>query len=714
MRNIRDLESTTQGVWAATTGGILFWNRNEESFRQFTNTEGLSQNEATAIEFDNNGNLWIGQSSGVIDIFDVEHGTFDVNTDYKSHDIHDFFPVGDSMYVALDVGVSLYLTDREAVKDTYKNLGPLLEVNTAARSIFVDGQELWVATGQGVAKTLLSLPNLQAPGSWTNYTVADGLSSNEVLGFARFQGQIVAALSNGVAMFDGTHWNDITGNIGNRSIRDLQSSTTDNGETLYVATEIGLFAATTPGVWQPVGSSISKVTALEIDPDSRVWLGTSTAGLYEYRASSNQWLHREPDGPATNNITSLAIDHDGSLWCTSGFADLGVAFMVYDGERWRNFSSRDDPAIGNDCRHVQVLQNGERWIGTWGEGITVVKGEIGNFEYSRIDHTQGILAGVAENPAFVVTPFLKQDDAGNVWVSNFVAVNSNVIAVFATTGEWQYFSLGDGIVGPKVQTIEIEKTLSADRIWVGTEEHGVSVIDYNGTLMAKGDDDLTGELSLDDNLLSLNVRSIAQDRDGFMWIGTDQGLNFWFGGRVSSRFGLISDDIRVVKVDPRNNKWIGTAAGISVLSGDDNFSSSHITVENSPLVSNIITDIVINPADGVAWIATTNGLSRFRTPFTAPKADLKFLTGYPNPFRIGGDGDRFVITNLAENSAVKIYTASGKLVKTFPRDAVPGAQVVWDGRDEEDKLVSSGVYIFMAFIEETGQSAVGKVAVVRR
>ncbi|MBC6947609.1 flagellar hook capping protein, partial [candidate division KSB1 bacterium] len=56
----------------------------------------------------------------------------------------------------------------------------------------------------------------------------------------------------------------------------------------------------------------------------------------------------------------------------------------------------------------------------------------------------------------------------------------------------------------------------------------------------------------------------------------------------------------------------------------------------------------------------------------------------------------------------------GELVRSFAREQVPGAQVIWDGRDNDGKLVPSGVYFFMAYIEETGVSKAGKVAVIRR
>jgi hypothetical protein len=249
------------------------------------------------------------------------------------------------------------------------------------------------------------------------------------------------------------------------------------------------------------------------------------------------------------------------------------------------------------------------------------------------------------------------------------------------------------------------------------------VLDYNGTLQNKADDDFSGELDLDDNLLSNRVTSLAQDRDGYIWIGTDKGLNYFFrSGGANDRFcySLISDDVKIVKVDPRNNKWIGTGAGISVLSGEDNCSLTHYTVENSPLVGNFVTSMAFNTKTGDAWLGTTTGLSRFRTPFTEPKPDLSQLSGYPNPFILHdgtatcGTPGGFRITNLAEESAVKIYSVNGDLIRSYSTDQVPGAQVCWDGRDESGKMVPSGVYLFVAFVESTGASAVGKVAVVRR
>jgi ligand-binding sensor domain-containing protein len=740
MRSVRDVVSTSQGVWAATGGGVLLWNKSLQTYRKFTNTEGLRQNQTAAIASDRRGRIWIAlatgtivQPTGLIDIFDPVENTFSHIDDYKDRQIFDFLVKGDSMFIALDIGVSFYRIDREEVKETYKSLGLRLSRETAVNSLFLDGQELWAATDKGIARTSLTFPNLLAPESWTNYAAAEGLPSAIVRGFAKFAQRIVAATDNGVAAFDGQFWSNISGNIANREILQLMTSRENNNEVLYAATPVGIYRSESIGAWTLVGTNLTHVTGMIIDDAGTLWASTSGAGLYEFASNNQTWQLHEPDGPAVNGFNSLTLDDEANLWCTSSVRldpdriPFDGGFQIFDGTRWYNYSTKNLPSFWDDVRSVIILPNGERWFATWGRGVYVFEGEPDNLSLvAHYDAVSGHLSTAREvnDPNFPAIPFLKRDDQGNIWICNYNPVTSNPIAVRMPSDNWVYFSTNDGLRDPLVTVLEIEKTLSADRIWVGTLNHGVSVIDYNGTLTDKTDDDPTGELDLDDNLLSVRVTALAQDRDGFMWIGTDKGLNYWFGGGgANDRFcySLISDDVKAIGVDARNNKWIGTSAGISVLSGEDNCTIlAHYTVENSPLVSNFVTSFAFNPNTGDVWIGTANGISRLRTPYTAPKPDFSQLTGYPNPFLLdeergvcGGQGG-FRITNLAEDSAVKIYNIAGELVRSYPAEMVPGAQVCWDGRNESGNLVPSGVYIFVAFVESSGASGVGKVAVVRR
>jgi ligand-binding sensor domain-containing protein len=743
MRHAVDLVSSPEGVWAATKGGVLLWDINRKTFRKFTNTEGLSQgkrnNEIVAIGRDRRGRIWMAQATGLIDIFDPAQNRFSRIDDYRERErdveIFDFLAKGDSMYIALDIGVSLYLVGRSEVKETYKNLGSRFPRASAATALFIDGRELWAAVDggspqfSGIARTFLDLPNLQAPESWANYTTQEGLPSSVVRGFAKFSQTIIAATENGVAALNGQRWQDISGNIGNKNILQLLTTTEGGKEVLYAATPVGVYRSEAVGSWALMGNNIATITGMTMDDAGTLWISVDGVGLYEFDRTSQSWRLHEPDGPATNNFSSLTFDEDGNLWCTSSSDGL----QIFDGNRWYNYSSKNlrinNVPIANDLRHVAHLANGEHWLGSWGGGIYVVRGNIDALTVTRhLDATSGLLSTAAGtgDPNYPVVRFLKKDDRDIVWLLNYAAANSNALAARSPSDRWMHFSTSDGLRSIEVNVIEIEKRASpdSDRIWIGTQNSGVSVLNYRGTVFNKADDNFRGELDLDDGLLSNRILSLAQDRDGYMWIATDKGLNYWIGEPVEivrPRYGLISDDIKVIGIDPANNKWIGTSGGISVLSGDDNFTIlNHYTVENSFLVSSIITSFAFNPNNGDVWIGTTSGLSRLRTPFTAPKPDLSQLTGYPNPFVLdeetgGCDGKHgFRIINLAEESAVKIFNIAGKLVRSFRNEDVPGAQICWDGRDDSGQLVPSGVYLFVAYIEETGASAVAKVAVIRR
>lgn len=72
-----------------------------------------------------------------------------------------------------------------------------------------------------------------------------------------------------------------------------------------------------------------------------------------------------------------------------------------------------------------------------------------------------------------------------------------------------------------------------------------------------------GAVSLFHGLPSDAVRAIAQDKDGIMWFGTDNGLAKYDGRRVQavSLAGVKSEKIRALKVSADGTLWIGTEAG---------------------------------------------------------------------------------------------------------------------------------------------------------
>jgi len=200
-----------------------------------------------------------------------------------------------------------------------------------------------------------------------------------------------------------------------------------------------------------------------------------------------------------------------------------------------------------------------------------------------------------------------------------------------------------------------------------------------------------------------------------MWIGTEEGINFYVDGLpVQYIRGAIDNFITAIAVDPANNKWFGTRSGISVLSSD-NFTWEYYTVSNSGLVDNGIISILFNERSGDAYIGTSKGLSILKTPFKDPPVSFNEISVYPSPFILDGSGTKLTIENLPLHSTVLIATISGKVIRKLSEEngGVIGTQAFWDGRDEDYNFVSNGIYIIAAGVSGIGHGR-QKIAVIRK
>lgn len=689
-KQIRQFIVADSILWCASNGGVVRLNTALQRFSKYTNTRGLGSNDVTAIERDRQGNIWAAHADGRISKLDYKSDTWQIISDYRGLVVNDLHAVGDSLLVVLNIGVSLYDIVKKEVKETYR-IGN-------SQKLIISEREMWVATREGVKKASLDFPNLMAPSAWTTFRIGQGLPSDAVLDVFSFGGKIYAGTEAGMAYFDGTSF------TGKRYTDTRVTSFTVWEGNLIAALGYGIYKLDESG-WSRLGPVVRNITQALADPSGELWLAASDNGLYKLAQDKASWVNLIPDGPSSNKISGLAIDQDGFLWTSS--SDGGVS--CYDGKKWRLFTKENGTLPSNDYRDIKVDQKNRIWAASWGGGVAIFeKVTRDSIKISFINSSDNILAGIQGAPNYVVVPQIFLDDRGMVWLVNYLANNQRVLAAIDDQGSWAYFSTIDGIRSDQV--ISLAKDASG-RIWVGTSNAGVTVVDFNNTLTNKGDDNLQQGLSREDGLQSNQINSLAMDQDGVMWIGTPEGLNYWFGGQVSVRYNIINDNINCIFVDVRNNKWFGTGGGISLLDSDG-FRWTHYTTSNSLLVSDFVTAIAFNNRTGDVYFGTTNGLSRLETPFTKPANSLAFVSGSPNPFILDRPEVRFNIDNLTDKVSVKIYTPEGHLIKTIPQDQIPGSRAEWDGTNDRGERVASGVYIFFV-TTEAGQSFVGKVAVIR-
>ena len=127
-------------------------------------------------------------------------------------------------------------------------------------------------------------------------------------------------------------------------------------------------------------------------------------------------------------------------------------------------------------------------------------------------------------------------------------------------GLWQSFSVPDGLPSTLVTAILQDRQ---GYLWFGTQSGGVSR--YDGVQFTT----FTTENGLGDNV----VGSIVEDRHGHLWFGTQSGGVSRYDGKEFTTFttndGLADDNVRSIVEDRRGNLWFGTIAGASRYDGNE-------------------------------------------------------------------------------------------------------------------------------------------------
>lgn len=225
------------------------------------------------------------------------------------------------------------------------------------------------------------------------------------------------------------------------------------------------------------------------------------------------------------------------------------------------------------------------------------------------------------------------------------------------------------------------------------------------------------------NLPSSRVNTIAIDRDGTIWIGTNDGIAAVVTARdvftrqvdaytpfnsVGRRI-LLQETVKKIVIDGGNRKWIGTNNGLSLFSPSVDELIQNFTEENSPLPSNEITDLSIDIQRGEIFVLTPKGLLSYQTDSSEPKEDFSSVQIFPNPVRPEYQGT-LTINGLRENSAVKITDTAGRLIYETKAN---GGTASWNLKDSSISRTVSGIYMVFSIAADGSESFVGKLALVR-
>jgi hypothetical protein len=316
------------------------------------------------------------------------------------------------------------------------------------------------------------------------------------------------------------------------------------------------------------------------------------------------------------------------------------------------------------------------------------------------------------------------DSDNKLWVTN--ALVANILSVRKPTGEWRSYNLGDKGTAIDVGGIVIDQE---NQKWLQLRDFALFVFNENNTPDNTSDDKKMKLTSSDGlkNLEATRIASMAVDREGQLWLGTDQGVarifspgNVFTGGDYEAQIIQIEEDgylhpllkteaVTAIAVNGNNEKWLGTdKSGVFLMSADGSTELMHFSESDSPLLSNSILSIEI-ASNGEVYFGTSLGIVSYKDYKVESTSTLDSLHIYPNPVRPGYQGPVY-ISNLVSESNVKVTDVTGALV--WETEA-QGGQVIWDGNNLEGRKVNTGVYLIFVTNTDGSQKKAGKVLFVR-
>jgi len=489
----------------------------------------------------------------------------------------------DLLYVGTYNGMTVY--DGLSVK-TYNYDHGL--PNSFITDVYEDSDGyIWIAFGnKGIVKW-------KSGSVIKHYTEEDGLPSNTINVIRQDKdGNFLIGTSKGLSIFDGKKFDnyDFTDGIGNGFVTDIEvignniwigtgnymkaggRRTHGGGLTLYNGKTFKSFDLSQFSGIDPRTMLINCIT----EYNGTIWIG-AVGGLLKYDGSKFT-IYRQSDGLPSNNINDILVDNNGVWICTNG----GLANFNNGG--FKIITTLDEKSDGLTGLYgttaISKSRDGIYFIG--GAGIRMYDPN----SLRTITTYEGM--PVPNNWTSGITDLLLDKD-GSLWAASLwngiYKINGEIITK-------NYNKENSNLPGNGTINLAFAQDGS---LWSSHGSNGIART-VNGEV-----ENMTKKLNIPPNT---NVRDIAFDKKGTLWLGTNRGIGKYKNDTLtfySEKDGLITAigncDINIgVNGEVIYSNY---GYGFSIYDGET-FKNYN---ETNGLVDNRIWDLAVDSKNNI-WMAT--------------------------------------------------------------------------------------------------------------
>ena len=725
---VKRVEKVGAKLFCATDLSLFTYSTADNQLEKFTKINGLSDIGISTIGYSSQaGILVIAYKNGNIDL--VKDNIITNIPDLKrkiitgGKEANDIYFRDKFAYISYPFGILVIDLEKYEINDTYQIGEP--GMNYAVNAVTSDGQYYYAATNKGIFRADVNDPFLVNYTRWTQLTDVPDYDSkfNHIAFFgnalitnkpsATEKGDILYVLRNG-------SWSLLSGNTFDR-ITELRVS----GTKLLISEFHHLLEYNENLELENDYDQWGPLSAL-LDENNNLWVGSSDAGLIKKPANIENTSFYYPKGPPRNLAYKLLFSNNrlivsgGGLNPSWGNIYNRGEIYFFENENWTSIYN------GNMFDFTTVvadpLDPSKILLGSCGTGVYQYQNNIVTRNWSENNSS---LQSMVEAPDNVRVNGIVFDDDHNMWVTNCNAYSPISVRKADTT--WKSFSFGSVIQDITMGDIVHDQY---GQFWVQLPRgQGMFVFSPNGTIDDESDDEYLRFRPVDVyGTVVSNIFSLAVDKDGYVWVGTDHGPFMYsnpqniFSGETNGyqpripRAGsdiidplLGTETINCITVDGANRKWFGTEKGGAFLFSPDGTKQIYqFNTDNSPILSNTVKTIAINDKTGEVFFGTDQGIISFRAIATEPEETLDNAYAFPNPVRPDYNGN-IIITRLVANTWVKITNISGDLVYQTKSE---GGQAIWNGKNRKGSKVASGVYLIFLTNDDGTTTKVIKLLVV--